>query len=173
MLTKLVCLGVIALGATAQEIPGGIKYDLTDLTYSRVGWLARVQGVVQLQLLPTEAGQEVKFVSGPAMLVREARENLAKWRTNQPVTVNYIFRLTEPEMVKVRVPKGDAFDRFWLRMFRLATFTEESRCQQTSSSLLPHVSEPRAVKTSPLIIEVEVAVQYNCLVMQTALVASR
>ena len=134
MLTKLLCLGVVALGAAAQDIPAGVKYDLTGFGYRRVGKLARVQGVVQLQLIPNEAGQEVKLISGSALLVREASENLAKWRTNQPVTVNYVFRLTDPEIVKVRVPKGDAFDRIWLRMFHLATYTVESRCQQTSST---------------------------------------
>lgn len=175
MLAKLLCLAVLALRATAQDIPAGVKYDLTGLTYSRVGRLAHVQGVVQLQLIPNEAGQEVRLISGSAMLVREASENLAKWRTNQPVTVNYVFGLTDPEIVKVRVPKGDAFDRMWLRMFHLATYTEESQCQQTSSTdFSPKVSEPKVVQQSPLIMEIQVTALRSCLVtVSSGLIASR
>jgi hypothetical protein len=173
MPTGLVCLGLLPLLAVAQDIPSGIKYDLIDLIYPHVARLARVQGVVQLQLIPNEAGQEVKFVSGSAMLVRDARENLAKWRTNQPVTVNYIFKLTDPEIVAVRVPKGDAFDRLWLRVFHLATYTEEKQCRQLSGSDLSRVTEPKVVQQSPLIVEVGVAAQVSCLVTVSGLVASR
>jgi hypothetical protein len=161
--------------ALAQDVPAGVKYDLTDLTYPRVGKLARVQGVVKLQLAPKETGQEIKLISGNALLVREPSDNLAKWRTNQPVTVNYIFRLTEPEIAKVTVLKGDAFDRFWLRVFHLATYTEQSRCQQTSSTdFSPKVSKPRVVQHSPLIMEVQVTALTSCLVtVSSGLVASR
>src|SRR5579862_8958091 len=114
MLTKLLRLGVLALGLMAQDVPLEIKYNLTGLTYPRIAQLARVVGVVQVQLIPNEAGQEVRFVSGPAMLVPQAKENLAKWRTNQTVIVNYIFRLKDAETEKVRVPKGDAFERLFL-----------------------------------------------------------
>ena len=171
MLTKLFCLGVFALGATAQDVPIEMKYNLTGFAYPRVARLARVQGVVQLQLVPKEAGQEVKFVSGPAMLVRGATENLAKWRTNQPVTVDYIFRLHDIEIVKVRVAKADAFERLFLRMFHLATFTEEPRCQE--SSIPPSTSEPRIVQQSPMILEIEITASVPCLNTETSLVASR
>ena len=175
MLTKLLCLGVVVLVATAQDIRTGVKYDLTDLTYPPVAKLARVQGVVQLQLIPKEVGQDIKLISGSAMLAHEASENLAKWRTNQPITVNYIFRLTEPEMVKVKVPKGDAFDRLWLRMFHLATYSEQLRCQQTSATdFSPRVTGPRVIQQSPLIMEVQVTALTSCLVMESSgLVASR
>jgi hypothetical protein len=175
ILTKALCLGVLARGATAQDVPAGVKYDLTGLTYSRVGRLARVQGVVRLQLIPSEAGQEVKFISGPAMLAREALENLPKWRTNQSVTVNYIFGLTDPEFVKVRLPKGNAFDRLWLRMFHLPTYSEQLRCQQTSATdFSPRVTGPRVIQQSPLIMEVQVTALTSCLVMvSSGLVASR
>ena len=173
MLTKLVCIGVLPFIAIAQDIPVGVKYDLTDLAYPRVGRLARVEGVVKLKLIPTEAGPEVKLISGPALLAQQPRENLAKWRTNQPLTVNYIFKLTDPEIATVRIPKGDAFDRVILRMFHLATYTEEKQCRQLSGRDLSQVSEPRVVQQSPLIVEVQVAAPTNCLVMQSSLVASR
>ena len=73
--------------------------------------------------------KKLQLISGHPILVPQAKENLAKWRTNQPVTVNYVFKLTDPAIVKVRVPKGNAFDRLWLRMFHLATYTEQPRCQ--------------------------------------------
>src|SRR5450631_305511 len=102
MLTKLVCLGVFALGAMAQDIPTEVKYDLRGLTYPRVAHLARIQGIVQLELIPNESGREIKLLGGNKWLDPQARDNLAKWRTNQSVTVNYIFRLTDPAIVKVR-----------------------------------------------------------------------
>lgn len=159
----------------AQAVPEGVQYDLTGLAYSRVGRLARVEGVVRLELLPNELGLEVKFVSGPALLVREARENLAKWRTDQPVSVNYVFRLTDPEIAMVRVPKSNSVGRLFLRMFHLTTYTEEPRCQQTSSTdFSPKVSEPRVVQRSPLVIEVQVTVLTSCLVtVSSGLIASR
>ena len=106
----------------------------------------------------------MKLIGGPSLLVREASDNLSKWRTNQLVIVNYAFRLTDPEIVKVRVPKGDAFERMWLRMFHLATYTEESRCQQTSSTdFSPKVSGPKVVQQSPLIMEIQVTALTSCL----------
>ncbi len=154
----------------AQDIPTGVKYDLTGLTYPRVGQLARVEGVVKLALIPNETGQEVTLISGHPILAPQAKENLAKWRTNQPVSVNYIFKLTDPEIVKVRVPKGNAFDRLWLRMFRLATYTEQPRCQNSSTI---SVSKPRVAQQSPLIVEVEITGEVRCIQTETSLVAAR
>ncbi|MCU1336412.1 MAG: hypothetical protein JWO19_1993 [Bryobacterales bacterium] len=173
MVTKLVCLGVLTLAALAQDIPNGIKYDLTGLTYPRIGRLARVQGVVTLKLTPSETESEIELISGNVLLVREPTDNLAKWRTNQPVTVNYIFKLTDPETAIVRVPKGDAFDRLILRMFHLATYTEEKQCLQLSGSDLSQVTEPRVVQQSPLTMEVRVAAPTSCLITVSGLLASR
>jgi hypothetical protein len=171
MLTKLVCLGLLALGATGQNIPAGVKYDLTGLTYPPVGRVARVQGVVKLELIPNGTGQEIKLISGPAMAVYRGSENLVKWRTNQPVTVNYIFNLRDPEIMNMRVPKADAFERLFLRMFHLPTYTEQPRCQE--SSIEPSTSKPRVVQQSPLILEIEITASVPCLNTETSLVASR
>ncbi len=168
MLTKLLCLGVLALGATAQDVPVEIKYNLTGLTYPRIAHLARVQGVVSLELIPSETGQEIKVLSGNKWLDPQARDNLAKWRTNQPVTVNYIFRLTDP--AKVRVLKGNAFDRLWLRMLHLATYTEQPDCE---SSTKISTSGPRVVQQSPMILEIETTATVPCVQTETSLVASR
>lgn len=170
MLTKLLALGLLSLVAMAQDVPIEIKYNLTGFTYPRVAQFARVQGVVGLELIPYEAGQEVRLISGHAMLVPQAKQNLAKWRTNQPVTVNYIFKLTDPAIVKVRVPKGNAFNRLWLRMLHLATYNEETRCE---SSTKTSTSEPRAVQQSPLVVEIEVTASEACLNTEASLVASR
>jgi hypothetical protein len=85
------------------------------------------------------------------------------------VTVNYIFRLRDPDISKTRVPKGDAFDRMILGMFHLATYTVEYHCKQSSDELI----DPRVVKESPLILDVEVLGGTNCLQTQTSLVAAR
>src|SRR5580704_1031312 len=152
MFRKLVYIAILPLVGMSQDIPKGVKYDLTDLIYPRVARLARIQGVVTLQLTPGETGQEIKLINGSAYLVREPTNNLSKWRTDQPVTVNYIFRLRDPDISKTRVPKGDAFDRMILGMFHLATYTVEYHCKQSSGELI----DPRVVKESPLILDVEV-----------------
>ena len=170
---KLAYVGLLPLLGIAQVIPHGIKYDLTDLTYPKVARLARVQGVVTLQLAPTETGQDVKVISGSPLLAQEPRDNLAKWRTNQTVIVRYVFKLTDPDTVKVRVPKGDSVDRFFLRLLHLATYTEVSRCGQSSSSLSARVAEPKVVQQSPLTVVVEVSAQTSCLIRQSSFVALR
>ena len=154
----------------AQDVPTEVKYNLRGLTYPRVAHLARIQGIVQLGLIPNESGQEIRLLSGNKWFEREATDNLAKWHTNQRVTVKYIFRLTDPTIVKIRVPRGDAFDRFWLRIFRRATYTEEPRsgCTQKIST-----SGPRAVQQSPMILEVEVTATVLCVQTETSPVASR
>jgi hypothetical protein len=154
----------------AQDLPLEIKYNLTGFTYPRIARLARVQGVVSLELIPSETGQEIKVLSGNKWLDPDARNNLAKWRTNQPVTVNYLFKLTDPSFSKVRLPKGDAFDRLFLRMFHLATYTEQPRCE---SSIKTSTSEPRVVQQSPLILEIEITASVPCLNTESSLVASR
>ena len=160
---------LLPLVATAQAVPEGVKYDLTDLTYPRVARLARIQGVVKLELIPNETGQEVKLISGDPLLAPQATGNLSKWRTNQPITVNFIFRLADPDISKKRVPKGDAFDRMILRMFHLATYTEEYYCKQSSDKLV----EPNVVQEAPVILDVEIVGGTNCLQVETSLVASR
>ena len=169
MLAKLLCLGILALRASAEDIPTEVKYDLRGLTYPRLANLARIQGVVQMELIPNESGQEVKLLSGNKWFDREATENLAKWRTNQRVTVKYIFRLTDSAIVKTRVPKGDAFDRLWLRIFHIATYTE-----QTHSACSPKMSTsgPRAVQQAPMILEVEITATVPCLNTETSIIAS-
>ena len=175
MLRRLLLYVALPLAVGAQDIPAGVKYDLTDLIYPRVARLARVQGVVSLELLPGENGQEIKLLSGSPLLVEQSKANLEKWRTNRPATVNYIFSLVDPEVVKLKVAKGDAFDRFWLRIFHLATYTEQSRWQQTSSTdFSTKVSDPKVVQQSPLIIEVQVTQLTSCLLtVSSGLVASR
>jgi hypothetical protein len=170
MLRKLISVAILPFAAMAQDASTEVKYDLRGLTYPRLAHLARVQGVVRLHLTPTETGQEIKLISGNALLVREPSDNLAKWRTNQPVTVNYIFRLTDPAIVKVRVPKGDAFDRLWLRMFHLATYTDQPHCESS-----PNISTsgPSVVQQSPMILEVETTATVPCLNTEASLVALR
>jgi hypothetical protein len=134
-----------------------------------VGRLARIEGVVKLQLTPNDTGQEIKLLSGNRLLIPQAIENLAKWRTNQPITVNFIFRLADPDISKTRVPKGDAFDRMILRMFHLATYTLEYHCKQSSD----HLTEPTVIQHSPLMLDVEIVGGTNCLQTESSLVASR
>ena len=174
MRTKLFYLWLLPLLGIAQDIPDGIRYDLTDLTYPKVARLARVQGVVSLKLTPTETGQDITVISGSPLLFQEPQQNLAKWHTNQALIVNYVFKLTDADIVKVRVPKGDVIDRLFLRMFHFATYSEVSQCRQSSASLSSTVTQPRVIQQSPLIVVVEVSAPISCLIMrQTSIVASR
>ena len=170
MLTKLICLGFLSLVAVGQDIPEGVKYDLTGLAYPRIAQLARVLGVVTLELIPDETGQQIKLIRGNSLLVREPSDNLAKWRTNQPVTVNYVFKFVDLDPVKVRVPKGNAFDRVWLRIFHLPTYIEQPRCQD---SFISSITGPAVVRQSPLILEIEIAAPTRCIQTETSLVAAR
>lgn len=171
MLVKILVLWTLVLVASAQAVPEGVKYDLTGLIYPRVAHLARVQGMVGLQLTPTETGQQINLLKGSAMLARGSSDNLAKWRTNKPLTVNYIFKLRDPDLLKVRVPRGDAFDRLILRLLHLATYTEVSQCRQSSTEA--RITGPAVVQNSPLIMEVEITAPVSCVRMETSVVASR
>jgi len=152
MLRNLLCLAVLALVATAQDIPAGVKYNLTALTYPQMARFARVQGIVKLELTPNETGEDVKLVSGPPMLTMQARDNVAKWHTNQPLTVNYIYKLVDPEFMKTRVAKGSAFDRFLLRILHVRTFDEQVSCQ----GVAPRTVGPSVVQRAPLSLDIEV-----------------
>ena len=61
---------VLPLATLAQHIPSGIKYDLSGLVYPDMAALARIQGVVKLELTPTGAGVEVSVIAGPVLLRR-------------------------------------------------------------------------------------------------------
>ena len=56
-----------------------------------------------------------------------------------------------------------------LRMFHLATYTEEYYCKQSSDKLV----EPNVVQEAPVILDVEIVGGTNCLQVETSLVASR
>ncbi len=62
-------------------------------------------------------------VSGPPLLVQAAIENAKSLGLSPGVNLTYHFVLFQgtPEPASVNVKRGDAFDRFFLRMFGLKT----------------------------------------------------
>jgi hypothetical protein len=116
---------VLTLAAQDQ-----IQPDLEGLRYPALARAARIQGTVQFVI---EAGR-AQLALGHPFLVGAAKANLGKWATapvsDKSLTVTYDFRLTDVarDDIEVEEPIGDAFDRFFLRLFhrpvkrRIATY---------------------------------------------------
>lgn len=95
-----------------------IQPNLEGLSYPALARSARIEGKVRFAI---EAGQ-AQLVSGHPMLVGAAKANLERWATapvsDKSLTVVYDFRLDDVASIEVEEPIGDAFDRFFLRLFR-------------------------------------------------------
>jgi TonB family protein len=77
---------------------------LESLQYSQAARMAKIQGKVSVavELSPTGTVTSVAATSGPAILRRDAEDNLKKWRFNggekTQIEIVYEFRLEEPEV---------------------------------------------------------------------------
>jgi hypothetical protein len=74
-----------------------VHADLTGIKYPALARQAQISGTTRFRVNP--GAGEIAVESGHALLVAVAKENLAKWRfdraLSEPLTVDYIFRLTE------------------------------------------------------------------------------
>jgi hypothetical protein len=101
---------------------------------------ARITGTVRLKI--GTGTSEVTVEPGHQLLIPAAKANLEKWQFNPPLSapifVDYVFRLTdEVRVVTHRVPRGDAVDRFFLRIFRQPTFRDEQECHNPNPDDVP------------------------------------
>ena len=99
--------------------------------------MARIQGSVRFSINPVNG--TATLVSGHPLLAPAAKLNLSKWRFAPPfeeaIFVEYQFDVEgEPKIVKRRVPRGGAFDRFFQRMFRMRTYEEDDECVPSNES---------------------------------------
>jgi hypothetical protein len=116
-----------------------VHADLTGFRYPPLARQARIAGTVRLKV---SAASEITVESGHLLLVPAAKGNLEKWQFNPPLTapifVEYVFRVTdEVRVVTHRVPRGDAFDRFFLRIFHQPTVRDEQECQSPNAADVP------------------------------------
>ncbi len=138
------CYAGISQAQVASDNPpawfASIHPDLAGFKYPPLPRQARIAGTVRLKV--SAGATEIAVESGHPLLIPAAKENLAKWRFDPPPTesivVEYVFRLTdEIRVVTRRVPRGDAFDRFFLRIFHQPTFRDVQECQSLTAADIP------------------------------------
>jgi hypothetical protein len=138
------CHAGVGEAQVASESPptwfANVHPDLTGFTYAPLARQARIAGTVRLRV--GTGVPAITVESGHPLLISTAKENLAKWRFDPPPTesifVEYVFRLTdEVRVVTHRVPRGDSFDRFFLRIFHQPTFRDEHECQSPGPADMP------------------------------------
>jgi hypothetical protein len=101
--------------------------------------------------------------SGHPLFIPSARQNLEIWHYDPPLTaplvVDYIFRLTESGTANHRVLRGDAFDRFFLRIFRQPIYREERECRSLGVTSL---EGPTVVDKSEHVVRIVVSTDLDC-----------
>lgn len=119
-----------------------VHANLTGFRYPPLAQQARITGNVSVRVTPLADGtRETTVVTGHPLLRPVVLDDLAKWRfetpIGQPITVDFLFRLTPIQTTTRRVPRGDSsLDRLFLRLFHMAKYRDivESQCatsQQT------------------------------------------
>lgn len=110
---------LLARVAFAQTSDEDLRQKVLSFRYPLLARAAAVQGEVRFKVASNGAAS----ASGPPLLVQAAIDNAKPLGLNQSVNLNYHFVLsritTEPDSFNVK--RGDAFDRFFLRMFGLKT----------------------------------------------------
>ena len=154
--------GVVLL-ASAQQTHETFSFTptLKGLTYPTLARQARIQGTVRLAALTGEHGKVAITVSnGHPILVGVARQNLEQWQFSEPlqkpVMVSYVFAFTETGSGIQRRLRGDAFDRFFLRLFRRSVYKEEYHCKDSPNPI--KVSQP-AITEFTEHVEVKIIIQ--------------
>jgi hypothetical protein len=143
VIATLCCAGVGEAQVAIDNPPAwfaSIHPDLTGFRYPPLARQARIGGTVKLKV--SAGASEITVESGHQLLIPAARGNLEKWQFNPalaaPIFVEYVFRQTdEVRIVTRRVPRGDAFGRFFLRIFHQPTFRDEQECQNPDATDVP------------------------------------
>jgi hypothetical protein len=122
---------LFALFANAQETPAwfaAVHPNFANFKYPPLARQARIMGRVTF-----EVGASPSKINDPTEghpLLRPAtKQNLESWRfdppLDAPLVVDYIFRLTESGTITRPVLRGDAFDRFFFRIFKQPLYRDE------------------------------------------------
>lgn len=116
-----------------------VIHHVEEMKYPRLAQMGQVSGVVCIEWLK---GGSFRTTKGHPILIPSAEENLKKIGGffGKDVTVVYQFILVDTgtsRSKKVVVKRGDAFDRFFLRVFRMKTekVIEKPECEDSQNNL--------------------------------------
>jgi len=172
MFLKLSVLALCAVLTMTAEEP--LRPNLDSFGYPTLARSARIGGPVQF-LVKSDG---VQLLSGHPLLVPAAKSNLETWAvpyaSDTPLSVTYIFRLTQDsriEIVEMDRPIGDRFDRFFLRLFRrpVTRRIKEEVCLPQDT---PAVYKNETKDGLPNI-EIEIGAGAICIQTDVAIVARR
>ncbi len=167
---KWLLLACCSILPCAGQTP--VQPNLDKLVYPPLARAARIQGTVRFAV---NAG-EVQLIYGHPILVGAAKANVESWATikasDSQFFVNYVFRLAAapPKVVESEKLRGDAFDRFFLRLFhkpvtRKVTYEVCDASGETSTNFTIGIFDDRPI------IEVDVTAQVSCIETNTTYVA--
>jgi hypothetical protein len=147
-----------AVAAQPNDWFASVHPDMTGMRYGPLARQARISGIVKLKVSPGTL--EIIVESGPSILVSGAKDNLAKWRFDPPLTepiiVEYVFRLPGQTCTNETVPRSNAFGLFFLRILEKPTDKIVADCEENT---LPEVEGPMAALSGERKITVLVTAQ--------------
>ena len=157
------CIGLLAQDNLA------ITTKVEAWKYPNLARQARIQGDVRLQFRSGVPG----VTSGHPLLAPSALENLKSLgELPDAANVVYHFVLLEStvEVTRTTVKKGDAFDRFFLRLLRIRTerTVEETKCVSDADS-----APKNRIDLTRNPVEVWIYGVVPCLQVETRYLASR
>ena len=134
----------IVLVLSAGLLPGQELHPITDGTfYPPLPRQARIQGTVKLALAVKDGNAAVKVISGHPLFAPASKAAVEKWPFEGVAAgeyrVDYVYELTAPDYKVVYRKRGDALDRFFLRLFHRPTATEDKVCVDGKVSVLARV----------------------------------
>lgn len=139
----LLCISAATCLVVSGQTPdwfGSVHADINDLRYPPLARMARIVGTVAIKIDPLANGKVETTVFGGHPLLRPvALANLEKWHfdpsLSRPITIEYVFRLTPSDTITKSVPRGEALDRFFLRLFLRAEYRDEIECHANLESV--------------------------------------
>ena len=167
-LTTITGIFLCGIGVLAQDNPG-VTARVEAWKYPQLARQARIQGDVRLQFRSGVPG----VTSGHPLLAPSALENL-KSLGDLPDAANLVYHFvlvdSTVEVRRTTVKKGDAFDRFFLRLFRIRTerVVEETKCISNADN-----APKNRIDLTRNPVEVWIYGVVSCLQVETSYLASR
>jgi len=141
----LSCLLAFIFGAAAEAAP-----PLENLTYPPLARAAQVQGDVVIS--------NGKFVTGPPLLAESAKQNASLLGLTE-VVLHYRLVPTTMSNRTGKVSRGDAFERFFLRVLRISTTREIHTAECVQNPNVP----PNRMDSSRAPVEIWIYHAEGCL----------
>ncbi len=161
---------LVATAAIAQQPEDGLESRIAPIRYAPLAEQARIQGDVHLKL----SSGIVTVISGHPLLTKTAEESAKAFGAflgTTDVDVTYHFVLSETTIsvpISKVVKRGNAFERFFLRMFGRKTeeVVADYECERG-------VAPPSDVKIAGSLIEIWVYGRGVCLETNVASVVAQ